>query len=66
MKEIYRGVTEWKGDGAYTHEETNILVTAISKYEINLVRRTVQKIDPNAFIIYNKILNIDGNYLKKL
>ena len=44
MKEIYRGVTEWKGDGAYTHEETNILVTAISKYEINLVRRTVQKI----------------------
>ncbi len=66
MKEIYRGVTEWKGDGAYTHEETNILVTAISKYEINLVRRTVQKIDPNAFIIYNKILNIDGNYLEKL
>ena len=47
-------------------QETNILVTAISKYEINLVRRTVQKIDPNAFIIYNKILNIDGNYLKKL
>lgn len=66
MKEIYRGVTEWKGDGAYTHEDTNILVTAISKYEINLVRRTVQTVDPNAFIIYNKVLNIDGNYLKKL
>lgn len=66
MKEIYRGVTEWKGDGAYTHEDTNILVTAISKYEINLVRRTVQAVDPNAFIIYNKVLNIDGNYLKKL
>ncbi len=66
MKEIYRGVTEWKGDGAYTHESTNILVTAVSKYEINLVRRTVQEIDPHAFIIYNKIMNIDGNYLKKL
>lgn len=66
MKEIYRGVTEWKGDGAYTHEDTNILVTAISKYEVNLVRRTVQAVDPNAFIIYNKVLNIDGNYLKKL
>lgn len=66
MKEIYRGVTEWKGDGAYTHEDTNILVTAISKYEVNLVRRTVQTVDPNAFIIYNKVLNIDGNYLKKL
>lgn len=66
MKEIYRGVTEWKGDGAYTHEETNILVTAVSKYEVNLLRRVVQRIDPHAFIIYNKIMNIDGNYLKKL
>ncbi len=66
MKEIYRGVTEWKGDGAYTHEDTNVLVTAISKYEVNLLRRVVQRIDPNAFIIYNKIMNIDGNYLKKL
>ncbi|MDE7299691.1 MAG: YitT family protein [Lachnospiraceae bacterium] len=66
MKEIYHGVTEWKGDGAYTHEETNILVTAISKYEVNLLRRVVQRIDPNAFIIYNKLMNIDGNYLKKL
>ncbi len=66
MKNIYRGVTEWQGDGAYTHENTNILVTAISKYEMNLLRRTVQEIDPNAFIIYSKVMNIDGNYLKKL
>lgn len=65
MKNVYRGVTEWKGDGAYTKEDTNILVTAISKYEMNLLRRTVMEIDPNAFIIYNKVMNIDGNYLKK-
>lgn len=66
MQELGRGVTEWKGDGAYTHEDTNILVTAISKYEINLLRRMVHALDPQAFIIYNKILNIDGNYIKKL
>lgn len=66
MNVIQRGVTEWKGDGAYTHEDTNILVTAISKYEINLLRRQVHSLDPQAFIIYNKLLNIDGNYVKKL
>lgn len=66
MKEINRGVTEWKGDGAYTHEETNILVTAISKYEVGILRRLIQGLDPQAFIIYNKIMNIDGNYIKKL
>ncbi len=66
MKELTRGVTEWKGEGAYTHEGTNILVTAISKYEINLLRRIVTGLDPQAFIIYNKVMNIDGNYIKKL
>lgn len=66
MNELGRGVTEWKGDGAYTHEDTDILVTAISKYEINLLRRIVQSQDPQAFIIYNRVMGIDGNYVKKL
>ncbi|MBQ9118749.1 MAG: YitT family protein [Lachnospiraceae bacterium] len=66
MQELTRGVTEWEGEGAYTHEGTHILVTAISKYEINLLRRIVTGLDPQAFIIYNKVMNIDGNYVKKL
>ena len=30
-----RGVTEWKGVGAYTQEETRVLVTCINKYELS-------------------------------
>lgn len=66
MEQLYRGVTEWKGDGAYTHEETNILCTAISKYEIPVLRKIVLGMDPKAFIIYNEVSSIDGNFIKKL
>lgn len=66
MQEMTRGVTEWKGDGAYTKEDTNILVTAISKYEQNALRRIVLSRDPQAFIIFNKVSGIEGNYVKRL
>ncbi|MEG2244166.1 MAG: YitT family protein [Erysipelotrichaceae bacterium] len=33
MKTLSRGVTYWKGSGAYTDEDTYILVTVVSKYE---------------------------------
>ena len=41
MKEMGRGVTCWNGQGAYTGEESKILVTVISKYEINQLKRIV-------------------------
>jgi len=66
MKELGRGVTEWMGDGAYTKESEHILVTLISKYEINRISKMVRKIDPNAFITYSKISRVDGHFIKKL
>jgi len=66
MTELGRGVTEWQGDGAYTKEGTHILVSLVSKYEINRVSKMVRDIDPNAFIIYNNVSRVDGNFIKKL
>ncbi len=66
METLNRGVTEWEGDGAYTHEATHILCTAVSKYEMSSLRRIVHENDPKAFIIYNKAYGIDGNFRKKL
>ena len=66
MDKINRGVTEWEGAGAYTMESTHILVTAISKYEMSLIKRIVHEYDPKAFVIYNKVYGIDGNFKKKL
>ena len=66
MKDLYRGVTEWQGDGAYTKEDTHILVTMISKYEVNRLSKIVRQVDPHAFVSYSQVTRIDGNFLKKL
>ncbi len=66
MEKLGRGVTEWQGDGAYTHESTHILVTVISKYEVLQLRRIVLSIDPKAFISYTQISGVFGNFEKKL
>lgn len=66
MEKLGRGVTEWQGDGAYTHESTHILVTVISKYEVLQLRRIVLSIDPKAFISYTQISGVFGNFAKKL
>ena len=66
MKEMGRGVTCWNGQGAYTGEESKILVTVISKYEINQLKRIVLEKDSKAFIIFNEGLNVTGNFEKRL
>jgi uncharacterized membrane-anchored protein YitT (DUF2179 family) len=66
MEQLNRGVTCWKGNGAYTNEDTNILVTVASKYEATFIRRIVKEIDSNAFIIVNEGVSVIGNFEKRL
>lgn len=66
MKEMQRGVTNWDGKGAYTNENTTVLLTVISKYEITRLRKVVYDIDPNAFMILNSGLDVYGNFEKRL
>lgn len=66
MKEMGRGVTFWKGAGAYTKTDTYILVTVISKYEITQLKKIIQKLDPKAFVIFNEGMSVSGNFEKRL
>ncbi len=66
LHDLRRGVTYWEGHGAYTGEGTYILVTAVSKYEVNILKSMVKDIDKNAFIIFSEGLSISGNFEKKL
>lgn len=66
MEETGRGVTNWEGTGAYTNENTEILYVVISKYEVNQIKRIVQKIDPKAFIIFTEGTAVTGNFEKRL
>lgn len=67
MEETARGVTEWKGMGAYTGEDMNILVTIISKYEVDSFAEIVRRIDPTAFVIVDEGVRVlSGNFEKRL
>lgn len=66
MKETRRGVTYWKGAGAYTKSDTYVLVTVISKYEIPQLKKLIMTHDPKAFVIFNEGMSISGNFEKRL
>lgn len=66
MEEMHRGVTDWVGEGAYTEQETNILLIVISKYEMAQLKEIVHKVDPHAFMIFTEGCIVDGNFEKRL
>lgn len=65
-KEMVRGVTYWKGMGAYTDEETEVLITIVSKYEIPQLQKIIYDLDPKAFVIITDGLKVTGGYEKRL
>ncbi len=66
IDEMKRGVTNWDGEGAYTHQTAYILFVMISKYELPQLKKIVHDIDPQAFMIYSEGWSIDGNFEKRL
>lgn len=64
--ELGRGLTKWTSQGAYTQEESHVLFVLLSKYEVNQLKMIVRKYDPNAFVVINEGVFVDGNFLKKL
>lgn len=65
MEKLGRGVTRWEGEGAYTGEGTHVLVTMISKYEIDRLMNIVKIIDPQAFVVMNEGSRVYGNFEKR-
>lgn len=66
LNDLKRGATRWIGSGCYNKTETYIYMTIISKYEVAKLRKMIHEIDPNAFIIMNDNIDVDGNFIKRL
>ena len=66
FEELGRGITKWTTLGAYTKEQSQILYITLSKYEVSRLRSIIHKYDPNAFMVVNEGVRVDGNFLKKL
>lgn len=66
LNDLHRGVTKLQGEGEYTEEPVTMLYVLVSKYEINHLRRIINRHDPHAFVVAKSNAIIYGNYLKKL
>lgn len=52
--------------GSYSHEERHVVLSIMSKYELQLAKREIKKIDPNAFIFINDDVTVIGDFEKRL
>ena len=51
LKDIRRGVTIIKGEGGFSGSEEKILYTVVTIREVGSLKRLVQSIDPDAFVV---------------
>jgi len=65
LNEVNRGVTYWNGAGGYTDEDTYILMTMVSKYELPNLISVIRSVDPGAFVMVNEGTRIYGNFQKR-
>lgn len=66
LSDLHRGVTAWKGYGAYTNSSKEILLCVINRYEVREVRKIVKTYDPKAFFLLCHGKAILGNFERRL
>jgi uncharacterized membrane-anchored protein YitT (DUF2179 family) len=70
IDDLGRGITIYQAKGGFgNHGEQNIIrdiiYTVITRLEVGNLQNKVDKIDPDAFIIYQSINDIKGGIVKK-
>lgn len=62
MRETGRSATYWTGSGAYSNTDSYVVLTVLSKYEVDRVRQQIMLADPNAFMIESGNVQVSGNF----
>lgn len=65
IHEVRRGLTYWQGAGGYTDEDTYILSTMVTKYELPGLMNVIRSVDPDAFVMVNENTKLYGNFEKR-
>lgn len=64
-KELDRGATYLHGEGSYTHNEFQVVLTAVKRQQLADLKRLVVEIDPEAFIIVQEAHQVLGDGFAK-
>ena len=60
-KKLQRGATLLHGEGAYSHQDTKVVLTAVKRQQLAELKELVTGIDPNAFIIVQEAHQVLGD-----
>ena len=58
--DLHRGVTVLDGKGWYTKTNTEVLMILTRKADLNMLLKTVKRIDPNAFLSVSSVTGVYG------
>lgn len=62
LASLYRGITVMGGKGGYTGEHRDVLMTVITRYQLNEVKQIAKQVDPHAFINITQSVEVFGNF----
>ncbi|AEV95740.1 YitT family protein [Pediococcus claussenii] len=59
-----RGAPFMDGTGIYTNDPVKVVVTIVSKYELNTLKSNILKRDPQAFVSVSPVTQLWGRFIK--
>ena len=60
LEKMDRGVTLLSAKGGYLREDTTVVLSVISNRELPRVERLIHEIDPESFIVVNRVSEVSG------
>ncbi|WP_046174222.1 YitT family protein [Domibacillus indicus] len=60
LKNLYRGITVMDAKGAYSGESRSVLMTVITRYQLNEVKQMIHEVDPQAFVNITQTVEVMG------
>ena len=59
-KDFHRGVTVLDGKGWYTKQPSSVLMVITRKSDVNMLLRSIKRIDPDAFLSISSVAGVYG------
>jgi len=60
LSQVDRGVTLLHGEGGYSHQSTEVLLSIVTNYELPKIERLARDIDPSCFVIISRVSEVWG------
>ncbi len=58
---LERGATFLRGEGSYSHQDTQVILTAVKKHQLADLKALVAELDPDAFVIMQEAHQVLGD-----